>query len=168
MAFTAQGRHLIAGNWVDGPGTFTSTPVTGARHVVQTGSTELADRAARAAEEAFLSYGRSTRAERAAFLEAIAEEIDARGADITAIAMAETGLPEARLNGERGRTTGQLRLFAAHIRDGAYLDRRIDPAIRKRGGIRGWRSASTTWRSPRPRPAPRRRWRCWSTRRSRW
>ena len=132
MAFTAQGRHLIAGDWVDGPSTFTSTPVTGAGHVVQTGSAELADRAARAAEEAFLSYGRSTRAERAAFLEAIAEEIEARGADITAIATAETGLPEARLNGERGRTTGQLRLFAAHIRDGTYLDRRIDPALPER------------------------------------
>ncbi|TMV54683.1 aldehyde dehydrogenase family protein, partial [Thioclava sp. BHET1] len=42
---------------------------------------------------------------------------------------AETGLPTARLEGERGRTTGQLRLFAAHIRDGAYLDRRHDAAL---------------------------------------
>ena len=38
-------------------------------------------------------------------------------------------MPEARLEGERGRTTGQLRLFAAHIRAGNYLDRRHDPAL---------------------------------------
>ncbi|TNF60936.1 MAG: aldehyde dehydrogenase (NADP(+)), partial [Rhodobacteraceae bacterium] len=35
----------------------------------------------------------------------------------------------ARLEGERGRTTGQLRLFASHIRKGDYLDRRHDPAL---------------------------------------
>jgi alpha-ketoglutaric semialdehyde dehydrogenase len=43
--------------------------------------------------------------------------------------MAETGLPRARLEGERGRTTGQLRLFASVLRDGGFLEARIDPAM---------------------------------------
>ncbi|MFC3061834.1 aldehyde dehydrogenase family protein, partial [Paenirhodobacter populi] len=78
---------------------------------------------------AFWSYGYASRAERAAFLTAIADGIEARGADITAIGCQETGLPEARLNGERARTTGQLRLFAETILKGDYLDRRHDPAL---------------------------------------
>ena len=61
-----------------------------------------------------------------------ADEIEARGAKITAIGTAETGLPEARLEGERGRTTGQLRLFAEVLRDGDYLDRRHDEALPNR------------------------------------
>lgn len=64
--------------------------------------------------------------------ESIAEEIDARGDEITKIGTQETGLPEARLVGERGRTTGQLRLFAEHIRKGDYLDRRYDAALPER------------------------------------
>ena len=61
--------------------------------------------------------------------DAIADEIEARAEAITEIGTQESGLPEARLQGERGRTTGQLRLFASHIRDGAYLDRRTDAAL---------------------------------------
>ena len=72
---------------------------------------------------------------RAKFLEAIADEIEARGAEITEIGTSETGLPAARLEGERGRTTGQLRLFASHVRDGACLDRRHDAALPDRGPL---------------------------------
>lgn len=123
------GRHLIAGEWVASAATFDSDPASGdARRYFVGGVAEI-DRAARAAEDAFASYGWSTRADRAAFLEAIADAIEARGAAITAIGSAETGLPAARLEGERGRTTGQLHLFAGHIRDGAYLDRRHDAAL---------------------------------------
>eukprot|EP01031_Cornospumella_fuschlensis_P050868 gene50868-62214_t len=67
-----------------------------------------------------------------AFLRAIADEIEARAEAITEIGSQETGLPEARLQGERGRTTGQLRLFADHIEAGAYLDRRFDAALPER------------------------------------
>ncbi|TNC58908.1 aldehyde dehydrogenase (NADP(+)), partial [Rubellimicrobium roseum] len=69
---------------------------------------------------------------RAAFLERIAEEIEARGAAITEVGHLETGLPRARMDGERGRTTGQLRLFASHIRQGAHLDVRHDAALPER------------------------------------
>ena len=127
--FTPHGRHLIAGDWVAGAATFRSEPAHGAAHDFAVGTPELVDRACTAAEAAFWCYGYATREARAAFLNAIADEIEARGDAITEIGTSETGLPEARLNGERGRTTGQLRLFASHILNGDYLDRRHDPAL---------------------------------------
>ncbi len=127
--FTPHGRHLIAGEWVGSGRTFRSEPAHGPAYDFSIGTVDLVDRAAQAAEAAFWSYGYSSREDRAAFLEAIADEIEARGAEITDIGTAETGLPPARLEGERARTTGQLRLFASHIRVGEYLDRRHDPAI---------------------------------------
>ncbi|MGL3607747.1 aldehyde dehydrogenase (NADP(+)) [Rhizobium sp. G187] len=129
MAYTPTGKHLIAGNWIATTETFASSPATGPSHTFSKGTPALVDQAVKAAEEAFETYGYSTREERAAFLDAIAEEIDARGDAITEIGSQETGLPEARLIGERGRTVGQLRLFAAHIRKGDYLDRRHDEAL---------------------------------------
>ncbi|WP_310532706.1 aldehyde dehydrogenase (NADP(+)) [Novosphingobium sp.] len=66
---------------------------------------------------------------RAAFIEAVAVAIEAIGDVLIETAMAETGLPRARLEGERGRTTGQLRMFAAEVRDGGWLDAAIDLAL---------------------------------------
>lgn len=129
MSFTPHGRHLIAGEWIAGQTTFASSPASGEPHLFAVGTTELVERACEAAEDAFSSYGYTSREERAVFLDTIADEIEARGADITAIGTQETGLPAARLEGERGRTTGQLRLFANHIRNRAYLDLRIDTAL---------------------------------------
>jgi alpha-ketoglutaric semialdehyde dehydrogenase len=123
------GKHLIAGHWVAGETTFRSSPAHGEALDYSVGTPAHVDGAVRAAEEAFASFSQTSREERAVFLERIAEEIDARGAEITAIGTSETGLPAARLDGERGRTTGQLRLFASHIRTGAYLDRRHDAAL---------------------------------------
>jgi len=129
MTYQPKGKHLIAGDWIGSDDTFTSQPVTGKALTFASGGASEVDRAAQAAEEAFATYGWTSRDDRAGFLEAIAEEIDARGADITRLGCAETGLPQARLEGERGRTTGQLRLFAQHIRKGDYLDRRHDDAL---------------------------------------
>ncbi|WP_421593101.1 aldehyde dehydrogenase (NADP(+)) [Shinella sp. M27] len=129
MAFTPHGKHLVAGEWLDGNGTFTSSPAHGPAHAFAVGTVELVNRAAEAAEDAFLSYGYASRADRAAFLRAIADEIEARAEAITEIGTQETGLPVARLQGERGRTTGQLRLFADHIEKGDFLDRRFDAAL---------------------------------------
>jgi alpha-ketoglutaric semialdehyde dehydrogenase len=122
------GKHLIAGNWVAGDATFLSSPATGEALPYAVGTPAHVDAAVKAAEAAFPSYSALSREERAVFLERIADEIEARGVEITAIGTSETGLPVARLEGERGRTTGQLRLFAAHIRKGDYLDRRHDAA----------------------------------------
>lgn len=128
MAFTPHGKHLIAGEWIATDDTFPSSPAHGPVHEFSVGTPELVARACEAAEEAFWEYGYSSRSERAVFLKAIADEIDARGAQITEIGSQESGLPEARLEGERGRTVGQLRLFADHIEKGDYLDRRHDAA----------------------------------------
>ncbi len=129
MTFTPNGKHLIAGNWLAGDETFGSEPAHGPSHSYAVGRLSDVDAAAQAAEEAFWSYGYSSRQSRAQFLNAIADEIEARADAITEIGTQETGLPEARLQGERGRTTGQLRLFASHILEGDYLDRRHDVAL---------------------------------------
>ena len=123
------GKHLIAGNWTGGDETFTSQPAHGPAHDFAVGTADDVAAAVMGAEEAFWSFGYSSRESRAAFLNAIADEIEARGDALTEIGTQETGLPDARLNGERGRTTGQLRLFASHILKGDYLDRRHDEAL---------------------------------------
>ncbi len=129
MTFEPHGKHLISGQWVAGEATFVSDPAHGPSFTFSVGTPALVEAACTAAEEAFWSYGYTTRAERAAFLNAIADEIEARGSQITEIGTSETGLPEARLEGECGRTTGQLRLFAEHILKGDYLDQRHDAAL---------------------------------------
>lgn len=122
------GKHLIAGQWVAGDTTFLSSPATGDALPFAVGTPAHVDAAAKGAEAAYPSYSALSREERASFLEKIADEMEARGAEITAIGISETGLPAGRLEGERGRTTGQLRLFASHIRAGNYLDVRHDAA----------------------------------------
>lgn len=122
------GKHLIAGEWVAGSASFMSSPATGEALAFSVGTPAHVDAACVAAEAAFPSFSALSREARAVFLDRIATEIEARGAEITAIATSETGLPVARLEGERGRTTGQLRLFARHIRGSGFLDRRTDAA----------------------------------------
>ncbi|WP_114389307.1 aldehyde dehydrogenase (NADP(+)) [Notoacmeibacter marinus] len=129
MTFIPQGNHLIAGKWIGADRKFSSAPVSGEAFEYAVGSPELVAEACAAASAAFPGFAATPREERARLLETIADEIDARGDQITEIGTTETGLPAARLEGERGRTTGQLRLFAAHIRDGAYLDRRHNEPI---------------------------------------
>ncbi|MFT4152115.1 MAG: aldehyde dehydrogenase (NADP(+)) [Paracoccaceae bacterium] len=129
MTFTPHGRHLIAGEWVAGDTTFKSSPSSGQPHDFAVGTVAHVDAACQAAEEAFWTYGYASRETRAAFLNAIADEIEARAEAITQIGHEESGLPVARMQGERGRTVGQLRLFASHILSGEYLDRRVDVAL---------------------------------------
>ena len=120
MTYKPHGKHLIAGEWISGRESFATVPVHGPAYNFSVGTPELVNQACSAAEEAFWSYGYITRKERAVFLNSIADEIEARAEAITEIGTQETSLPEARLNGERGRTTGQLRLFADHIVKGDY------------------------------------------------
>ena len=84
------------------------------------------------AENAFQIYCSINNEHKASFLEAIAEHIVGLGETLINRAMAETGLPPARLEGERGRTVGQLRLFAQVVREGSWVDARIDPAMPER------------------------------------
>jgi NADP-dependent aldehyde dehydrogenase len=129
LPYIPHGRHFVAGARIVTEAQFHSTPADGPAHSFSIGTPALVDAACRAAEEAFESFIRSTREERAAFLETIADEIEARAGGITDIGCKETGLPAARLVGERGRTVMQLRLFASHIRLGDYLERRHDAAL---------------------------------------
>ncbi|MBY6161812.1 aldehyde dehydrogenase (NADP(+)) [Mameliella alba] len=129
MTFMPHGDHLIAGKRVGTDTKFASAPSSGHGFDFSVGTPALVAEACAAAQAAFPGFAATSREERAVLLEAIADEIDARGDQITEIGTAETGLPAARLEGERGRTTGQLRLFASHIRDGSYLDRRHDGAL---------------------------------------
>ncbi len=129
------GKHLIAGEWVGSDQAFENMPVAGEADSFAAGQVDHVNAACAAAEEAFASFGYSARAERATFLRTIADQIEARGDDITAMGVKETGLPEARLNGERGRTVGQLRLFADHVEAGDYLDRRHDEALPDRAPL---------------------------------
>ncbi|MGA8365845.1 MAG: aldehyde dehydrogenase (NADP(+)) [Candidatus Acidiferrales bacterium] len=87
-----------------------------------------AAKAVELAAEAFLSYRKKSPDAVAHFLEAIADGLERLGAELIARANSETALPEPRLISERGRTTGQLRMFAALVREGSWVDARIDRA----------------------------------------
>src|SRR5438046_2079503 len=87
------------------------------------------DRALTAAAAAFPEYRRQPPEAIARLLEAIAAELERRGDALIARARAETALPEARLTGERARTCAQLRMFAGLVREGSWVDARIDRAL---------------------------------------
>ena len=90
---------------------------------------EEVDRAIQLAEKAFRNYSGLSSERRAAFLEAIAEEIEALGHRLMQQAESETSLPFPRLQGECGRTMNQLKLFAKVVREGSWVDARIDTAL---------------------------------------
>ena len=81
---------------------------------------------------AFDAYRETTPEARAAFLDAIAAALEARAEAIVSRAMLESGLPQGRLNGELGRTTGQLRMFAKVLREGDWAGAIIEPALPER------------------------------------
>ncbi|MFN0084086.1 MAG: aldehyde dehydrogenase (NADP(+)) [Blastocatellia bacterium] len=125
------GKNIIAGEAVSESGgvvgRFTSR-MAGAEFEEATGS--QIDRAMAAAEGAFEAVRRVSAADRAAFLDRIGVEIEALGDGLLTAANQETSLPIAeRLAGERGRTVNQLRMFAELIREGSWVEARIDRAI---------------------------------------
>jgi 2,5-dioxopentanoate dehydrogenase len=81
------------------------------------------------AATAFTGYQQKLAEEKAVFLETIADEIMVLGDELINRAAAETGLPLARLTVERGRTTGQLKMFANALREGSWVQAKIDTAI---------------------------------------
>ncbi|MFD2140059.1 aldehyde dehydrogenase (NADP(+)) [Ancylobacter oerskovii] len=98
---------------------------------VEAGPAHVAEAAALAAQ-AFPIYRATAPEARAAFLDAVAAEIEAIGDALIERASQETGLPAARLQGERARTTGQLRLFASWIRAGGADEPRLDSPLPER------------------------------------
>ena len=96
---------------------------------------EEVERAIQLATSAYKSYSRTSPEQRAAFLEAIAEEIESLGDALLERASLESGLPIPRFQGERGRTCGQLRLFAQVVREGSWVEATIDTADPERQPI---------------------------------
>ncbi|MFD1611488.1 aldehyde dehydrogenase (NADP(+)) [Sphingomonas tabacisoli] len=97
----------------------------------EAGAADVADACALAAAAA-PAFAALSPEGRAAFLERAGEEILAIGDVLIETAMAESGLSRPRLEGERMRTVNQLRLFAAEVRQGYWLDATIDPALPER------------------------------------
>lgn len=93
---------------------------------------EEVDAAAKAAASAYPAYRSLSAERRAQFLDAIADELDALGDDFVAVVCRETALPAGRIQGERGRTSGQMRLFAKVLRRGDFYGARIDQALPER------------------------------------
>lgn len=124
------GSHYVAGTAVPPRGaTFQAVdPATGAAIAPSFGDADAATvanacEAARAAEDAFSAVdGRG----RAAFLRAIAREIEALGDQLLDRVARETALPPARIVTERGRTMFQLETFAREAEEGSWVDARID------------------------------------------
>ena len=121
---TITGKNLIAGNWSgETEGGFVAFDAQANKPM----TTSFADAtesevstAIERAHQAFSSYGQLSAEKRAAFLRTIGEQILALGDELVTTASVETGLPEMRIQGERGRTVGQLGLFADLLEKGEY------------------------------------------------
>lgn len=134
-----QGHQLIGQQSIAASGKpiYAVNPATGQQLEpgYPSGAQAEVEQACQLAWAAFDSYRETSLAARADFLETIAKQIEAIGDPLIERAMLETGLPRARLEGERGRTCGQLRLFASVVRAGEWLDVRIDPALPERSPL---------------------------------
>jgi alpha-ketoglutaric semialdehyde dehydrogenase len=84
------------------------------------------------ATSAFKTYRKISDEKRASFLNAIADEILAIGDLLIQTACAESGLPEARISGERGRTIGQIQAFANFISNPIWKREIVDEAMPER------------------------------------
>jgi alpha-ketoglutaric semialdehyde dehydrogenase len=111
-----------------------TNPKTGERLAQQFSSAlpQEIDAAAGLADQAFAVYGRTSGSDKAAFLRAIATNIEAMAEEIVERAELETALPKSRLQGEVVRTCGQLRLFAQVVGEGSWTMPRIDRADAER------------------------------------
>ena len=127
------GQMLIAGKPVRGSGqqirAFDPTAGQELEPAYFYGDATDVEAACAAAAAAFADYRSTTAEQRAQFLEAIAANLEAAKDALVERAVAESGLPQARLTGEVGRTTGQLELFAGVLREGSWNGARIDQAL---------------------------------------
>lgn len=133
---TLTGKQLIGGEWVQGEaGNFYGVdPCDGhsLQPAISIASSEQVDETVRMADAASKILRHSSPKLRATFLRHCAEQIMALGDELLERVMDETGYPKARAEGERGRTCGQLNMFASYLESGDYLDARIDTALPER------------------------------------
>lgn len=90
------------------------------------------DEALKKADIAFRVYRQTSQLQRAIFLETIADEIINLGDTLIQRTMSESNLPQARIEGERGRTVGQLKMFASLLKEGSWVEATIDEAMPSR------------------------------------
>ena len=98
-------------------------------HTFTEASAEEINEAVQLAAKAFKEFSVISGTKKAAFLNAIADEILALDDELVRVYCSETGLPEGRAKGERGRTIGQLRSFADLVLEGSWVEAIIDTAI---------------------------------------
>ncbi|MCF2947486.1 aldehyde dehydrogenase (NADP(+)) [Paraglaciecola aquimarina] len=128
-------QSYIAGNWVTPKGSSfqaqdpANLEPLPKHHSCQSNEVE---QALHAAASAFEAYSQTPNTARAEFLEAIAEEIESLGDQLLAVCNQETALGLPRLTGERGRTTGQIRAFAAIVKNSSWIQASIDTADAQR------------------------------------
>ena len=132
MNFQLSGKQLIAGQWVSSTSESLNAvnPATGEALTpafAHATSAEV-DAAMQAVQRAFAVTRNLSVEQRIQLLEAIAAQIMALGDELLQRAHAETGLPLARLTGERARTCGQLKHFAEVLREGSWTNAVIDTA----------------------------------------
>ncbi|MCD9615687.1 aldehyde dehydrogenase (NADP(+)) [Chryseobacterium gleum] len=96
--------------------------------MIEETSTQDIDRKIQMAAEAFQFLKNTTISERAEFMNAVADQIEALGEELLTVTHAETSLPLARLTGEKARTVGQWRSYAKAVAAGIYTEARIDLA----------------------------------------
>ncbi len=129
---SVDGSILIGGSTFKRDATFVVTDrTTGAKlePAFSQASSGDVDQACHLASTAFDDYRSTPLEKRALFLEQIALNIIDLSDVLITRAMAESGLPRPRLEGERARTVAQLRLFAGVVRRGDWMGLRIDPAL---------------------------------------
>jgi len=132
MKSMIEGKQIIGFEMVsEGSESFQSfNPATGEQlsYRFNKATPQEVNRAAEKAAGAFQVYRKKSGIEKAVFLEAIADAILALGDQLIDLCCQETALPKARIEGERGRTMNQLKLFASLLREGSWLDARIETA----------------------------------------
>lgn len=98
-------------------------------HVYVEATPEEINKAVTLAANAYKTFRITSGEQKSAFLNAIADEILALDNELVKIYCSETGLPEGRAKGERGRTVGQLRSFANLVLEGSWVEATIDTAL---------------------------------------
>ncbi len=130
-------NYIAGGTSAQGEQTFTSVnprSKTAGKLSFHNATQNEIDRAVQAAVAAFQETRSYPASKIADFLDEVAGQIEALGEDLLNTADMETGLGIPRLTGERARTTGQLRAFAALLREGSYRRAIINtaqPSIRQ-------------------------------------
>ena len=140
MAISLHGHHLIGGQPQSDPSSASFQAQNAAsgevlEPVFHEATAAEIDQALTLAEQAHEPYRMLSADTRAGFLEVIADQVEALGDELLERAQAETALPMPRLTGERARATGQARQFAAMIREGSWVDARIDRAQPERAPL---------------------------------